>query len=273
MRRVEQHLCVNKDDRYGKNFMRDVQRWLSDEELRTIYTAAYWNDIEEEKKKPWWIEDGGYEVCRQYLERSKLMREYQQAEAFVLETSGGDLRIADLAAGIGWTSALLSKIAKVAEVHAVEISAHRLERLFPHSVAMFDGRPEKISRYLGSFYDIKLPDRSMDIVFLSQAFHHADRPLHLMMECDRVLKPAGRIVMVGEHGIGLVRLIKRFVKVLLRDGKVETQFHDLFPHDPVLGDHYYRKSDYYFLFSAMGYKAKHHVASTGQTIFVADKRG
>jgi ubiquinone/menaquinone biosynthesis C-methylase UbiE len=253
--------------------MKDVQRWLSDDEVRSIYTAAYWNDIKEEQKKEWWIEDGNYERCQLHLERSRLMSEYRQAEAFVRELSGGELKIADLAAGIGWTTALLSKVDNVAEVHAVEISTHRLERLFPHSVAMFNGRPEKISRYLGSFYDLRLSNESMDVIFLSQALHHADRPLRLMMECDRVLKPGGRIVVVGEHGIGLWRLFRRFVKVLLRDRRIETKFQKLFPPDAVLGDHYYRISDYYFLFSAMGYLAKHRIASTGQTIFVADKCG
>jgi|SRR5450631_1846149 len=249
----------------------DVQRWLSDHELEGIYTSSYWNNLAEEKKKEWWIEDGDYDRCRRYLERSKLLLEYGEAEIFVRELTGSNLMVADLAAGTGWTSALLSKIDGVAGVHAVEISRHRLERLFPHSVSMFEGRPEKIRRYLGSFYDLKLPDRSIDVVFLSQAFHHADRPIRLMVECDRVLKPGGRVVLVGEHGIGIRRFVKRFLKVLLSERRLVTRFDQLFPPDPVLGDHYYRQSDYYFLFSAMGYKAKHHVASTGETIFVADK--
>ena len=251
----------------------DVQRWLSDDELREIYTSSYWNDIEEEKKKEWWIEDGDYGRCRRYLETSKLMEEYQQAEAFIRAIPQDDLRIADLAAGTGWTTALLSKLDNVAEVHAVEISLHRLERLLPHSVAMFTGRAEKIRRYLGSFYDLRLPAKSMDLVFLSQAFHHADRPIKLMVECDRVLKPGGRIVMVGEHGVGGSWLMRRFFKALLRQRRIVTDFHQLFPPDPLLGDHYYRRSDYYFLFVAMGYTLEHRIAATGQTMFIADKRG
>jgi ubiquinone/menaquinone biosynthesis C-methylase UbiE len=248
-----------------------VQRWLSDEELGRIYTSRYWNDIEAEKQKEWWIEDGDYDRCRRYLQRSKLMLEYEQAENFIRELPGHNLQIADLAAGIGWTSALLSKIDSVAEVHAVDISVHRLERLFPQCMSMFGGRCEKIRRYLGSFYDLKLPERSVDVIFLSQAFHHANRPLHLMMESDRVLKPGGRMVMVGEHAVGIVWLAKRFIKVLVQNRRITTNFQELFPPDPLLGDHYYRLSDYDFLFSAMGYRAKHCVASTGQCIFVADK--
>jgi ubiquinone/menaquinone biosynthesis C-methylase UbiE len=249
----------------------EVQRWLSDEEIARIYTAAYWNDVDAEKSKEWWIEDRDYARCLGYLHDSRLMQEYRQAEEFIREIPGDKLRVGDLAAGIGWTSALLSKLDEVAEVHAVDISVHRIERLFPHCVSMLDGAGGKIRRYLGSFYDLKLPDGYLDVVFLSQAFHHAERPLQLMMECDRVLKPSGRLIMVGEHNIRALQMIRRFFKVLLQQRKIVANFRGLYPPDPVLGDHYYRHTDYHFLFDAMGYDLRHRVASTGQTIYVADK--
>jgi ubiquinone/menaquinone biosynthesis C-methylase UbiE len=249
----------------------DVQSWLTESELREIYTAAYWNDVEEEKKKEWWIEDGDYEKCRCYLERYGLLDEYRQAEGFIGDLPRAGLRVADLAAGIGWTSALISRIGSVAEVHAVEISRHRLERLFPHSVSMFAGRADKIRRYLGSFYQLQLPPQSMDVVFMSHAFHHADRPLQLLRECDRVLKPGGRILVSGEHEIGFRRLARRFLGALLRERRLVTDFRGLFPPDPVLGDHYYRYSDYCQLFEPLGYQLQHRVAGSGNGLYIADK--
>lgn len=251
--------------------LREVQSWLNDGQLREIYTAAYWNDIEEEKKKEWWIEDGDYLKCRRYLESSGLLHEYQQAEAFISGMPQAELRVADLAAGIGWTSALISRIASVAEVHAVEISRHRLERLFPHAVSMFSGRPEKIRRYLGSFYDMKLRAQSMDVVFLSHAFHHADRPRELLGECDRVLKPGGLIIVSGEHEIGWRLLTRRFLAALLRDRRLVTDFRRLFPPDPELGDHYYRYADYRRLFEPLGYKLQHRVAASGNGLYIGEK--
>jgi ubiquinone/menaquinone biosynthesis C-methylase UbiE len=248
-----------------------VERWLSDEELGRIYTASYWNDIEQEKDKPWWIEDGDYERCRRYLDDSGLMLEYRQAEEFVRSMGGDGLKVVDLAAGIGWTSSLLSRVENVAEVHCVEISSHRLERLLPHSVVMYGGSAAKIRRYLGSFYDVKLPDHSMDVVFLSQAFHHADRPLRLLMECDRILKPGGRILVVGEHWLRPTWVMRRFLAMLFRKRRIVTDLHELFPPDPVLGDHYYRRSEYYLLFGAMGYRTRHRVAATGHMLYIADK--
>lgn len=251
--------------------LKAINCWLTDAELSAIYSSEYWNDIEAEKSKEWWIEDGDYERCRNYLETSGLMLDYRQSEAWVLEMGRKNLRILDLAAGIGWTSALLSKLDCVAEVHAVEISRHRLERLFPHAALMFGGRENSIHRHLGSFYDLRLPEQSMDVVYLSQAFHHADRPLHLLLECDRVLARGGRILLIGEPCISGAQIGRRFVRALLKDREVVTDFYRLFPPDAESGDHYYKRSDYYFMFRAMGYRLKHKVLSSGGIAYVADK--
>jgi ubiquinone/menaquinone biosynthesis C-methylase UbiE len=251
--------------------MRALDSWLSEAELATIYSTAYWNDIEAEKKKEWWIEDGDYERCRRYLERSGLMQEYRQAEQWIRAMPRSDLRVLDLAAGIGWTSALLSKLSGVSEVHAVEISRHRLDRLFPHAVTMFTGEEGKIHRYLGSFYDLHLPDRSMDVVYLSQAFHHADRPLHLLVESDRVLKRGGRILLIGEPHVTGRQIARRILRKLVRERRLVTDFYALFPPDEDTGDHYYTRSDYYFMFRSMGYEIQHHVLVSGNIAYVADK--
>lgn len=253
--------------------MHDIENWLSEEQLGSIYTSSYWNDIDEEKKKEWWIEDGNYAKCLNYLKSSKLLYEYQESQKFIGNFPGDSIKIADLAAGIGWTSALLSKLPKVSEIHAVEISKHRLDSLFQHSVKMLSGEDNKIFRHLGSFYDLHFDDNSIDIIYLSQAFHHADNPLRLLIECDRVLKSRGRIILVGEHYIGVDKIIRRFLSTLIKSKKVTTNFYKLFAPDHMSGDHYYRCSDYYFMFGAMGYDVKHQVLENDNAIYIADKRG
>ncbi len=84
---------------------------------------------------------------------------------------------------------MLSKESKVSEVVTIEFSRHRLDILFPYSIDMLQGKPEKIKRYMGSFNDIQLKSNEFDIVFMAQAFHHADRPLALLSEIDRILRP------------------------------------------------------------------------------------
>jgi len=181
--------------------------------------------------------------------------------------------IVDLAAGIGWTSVLLSKLPNIKEVNAVEISKHRLGSLFEHSVKMLKGDKNKIFRYLGSFYDLKFEDKSVDIIYMSQAFHHADKPLKLLVECDRVLKDSGRIILVGEHYIGAKRIIRKLLVNLIKRSNFTTNFYELFTPDEELGDHYYRRSDYYFLFGSMGYELKHQHLKSENVIYIADKKG
>jgi SAM-dependent methyltransferase len=253
--------------------MREIKNWLSDEELKLVYTSSYWNDIEEEKKKEWWIEDGNYKKCLDYLKSSKLLYGYQQSEKFISNFATISIKIADLGAGIGWTSALLSKLQNISEVHAVDISKHRMDSLFKNSVKMFSGEEDKIFRYIGSFYDLKFKDKSMDIIYMSQSFHHANKPLKLFLECDRVLKNNGRIILVGEHYIGIKLIIRRFLSILIRQKKLITNFYEIFPPDKRLGDHYYRRSDYYFMFGSMGYDVKHQQLDGGNVIYIADKKG
>jgi ubiquinone/menaquinone biosynthesis C-methylase UbiE len=253
--------------------MRNIEYWLSDKDLNNIYTSSYWNDIEEEKKKGWWIADGEYKKCLDYLKSTNLLSDFLLSEAYIKEYTekNENIKIADLASGSGWISALLSKLENINEVIAVEISKHRLETLFEHSVKMMKGNGDKISRYLGSFYDIKLEPESVDIVYMSQAFHHADKPMQLLIESDRILKKGGRIILVGEHYIHTFRFLKRILGYLKETKKISFDFYELFTPDPVLGDHYYRHSDYHFMFKSFGYDLKYEITGKGSIIYVADK--
>ena len=237
----------------------------------SIYSSEYWNDIKEETKKEWWIAEGNYQKCLDYLQRRRLLYEYEEAEKYITTSLGISLKIADLASGIGWTSVLLSKLPNISEVHAVEISKHRLAELFEHCSKMLDGDDSKLFRHLGSFYDLKFDDQSMDLIFLSQAFHHAEKPLALLTECDRVLRNGGRILLIGEHYIGIKQILRSFLSNLIKKRKVVTNFYELFPPDEKLGDHYYRRSDYYFMFGSIGYHVKHQILDTGKVIYIADK--
>lgn len=250
--------------------MKKIVNWLTEKEIKSLYTSDYWNDVEIEKQKDWWIADGNYEKCLNHLKSSKLLYEFDNAKQYINE-KGGSLKVLDIAAGIGWTSVLISKISNVKEVHAVEMSKHRIGILFEHSMKMLEGIESKVFRYLGNFYNLKLKDNSVDVVFMSQAFHHADKPLKLLLECDRVLKSNGRMILVGEPIINFKMLIRRFLSRLMKKRKFTLNFFELFPPEAVGGDHYYRKSDYYFLFQTIGYSVKHLVLENDSVIYIADK--
>jgi SAM-dependent methyltransferase len=252
-----------------------VEHWLDERTLSSIYSSRYWNDLDAERTKEWWIA-GGDEAAflrlRNYLEDSGLMDDYRIAENYIVNMTKPRLAVADLASGIGWTSSLLSRLPNVGAVHAVEISQHRLELLFPQAVKMFDGQWTKISRKLGSFYDLRFEDSSLDVVFLSSAFHHAETPLRLLTEIDRVLSAGGRLILIGETHISRWSIARRVVKLLMTKRRLTTNFFELFPPDDELGDHYYRDSDYYFFAQMLGYKVlKYSVQRTGTAVVVMEK--
>ena len=253
-----------------------VEHWLDDGALRSIYSSRYWNDLAAERAKEWWIADGSetaYARLRAHLEDSGLIEDYRVGEAYVAGMTSSGLSVADLASGIGWTSSLLSKLPNVGRVHAVEISQHRLELLFPQAVRMFGGIWAKISRNLGSFYQLKFGDSSLDIVFVSSAFHHAENPLRLLTEIDRVLRPGGRLILIGETHISRWAVARRIAKMLLTRGRLTTNFFELFPPDDEMGDHYYRESDYYFFAQMLGYRVlKYSVQRRSTAVVVLEKR-
>jgi ubiquinone/menaquinone biosynthesis C-methylase UbiE len=255
--------------------LRPIVKWLDEEALSSIYTSQYWNDLSAEQSKEWWIADGGeaaFERLRASLDEVGLMAEYRIAEDYIAKLPRIDLNIADLASGIGWTSSQLSKLPNVASVHAVEISQHRLELLFPQAVRLFKGEAVKLSRNLGSFYNLQFAGSSMDIVFLSSAFHHASDPSKLLTEIDRVLKPGGALILIGEVFIGRNHIFRRILKKLLLERKYCTNFHELFPPDQVLGDHYYRVGDYNDFFQMVNYKVVKYSVQNNQTcMFIAEK--
>jgi len=252
-----------------------IEHWLDEQTLSSVYSARYWNDLAAERTKEWWIADGGeaaYARLRAYLEQSGLMEDYKLAETYVSNIAKSQLTIADLASGIGWTSSLLSKLPNVGRVYAVEISQHRLELLFPQAVQMFGGNWTKLSRNLGSFYELRFGDSSLDVVFLSSAFHHAENPLRLLTEIDRVLRPGGRLILIGETHVSHWSVARRVVKTLLTRRRLTTNFFELFPPDDELGDHYYRDSDYYFFAQMLGYSVlKYSVQRRSTAVVVLDK--
>lgn len=224
--------------------------------MNNIYTSEYWNDIEKEKKKAWWIEDEDFTNCINFLNKEMLLSQYEIVEKKIknfLERKEQCI-IADVGAGIGWTSSLLSKLPQVAEIHAVEISRHRLE-LHEKAFLMFDGNQEKHYRYISSFYNMPFSDGMFDIVFMAQAFHHAENPDLLLYECKRILKKSGMIVFIGEHFVSKMSWLSVFLKNL-RKKNITFDTQVLFPPDNILGDHYYTRRFYKNIFRKNGFTLK-----------------
>ena len=95
-----------------------------------------------------------------------------------------------------------------------------------------------------------------------------------MTEIDRVLRPGGRLILIGETHISRFAVARRIAKMLLTRRRLMTNFFELFPPDNELGDHYYRESDYYFFAQMLGYRVlKYSVQRRSTAVVVLEKVG
>lgn len=260
-----------------------VLSWIDESDLAAVASSTFWNDEEKEKEKPYYV-TGRHDAAKLWTYLRETTSYYEQFEYAVrmaerLGVAPKGVGV-DLAAGVCWTTALLSQIPEVDRVYAVEISKHRLTLLAPNVCDALDAQSDKIVRVLGSFYDVRLPDSSVDFCMMSQSFHHADEPLGLLAELRRILKPGSPTLIIGEDPIypstNLLKRLKNVAKIVVPRRfyiappvyKMFPRFQELFPTDLETGDHYYRIRDYRRMFEAGGFTL-HQSRSNGFTVFVA----
>lgn len=171
--------------------MKPIIEWINKQEVGEIYTSTYWNDVEVEKKKEWYLMDKSDKKLVNGLHSKGLFEEYKIAQTKLEKKSLLHGNILDVAAGVCWTSALLSRCKRVNRIDALDFSWHRISQLAPIVCEQFEANTDKIQRIFGTFYDIKRGNDEYDLIFMSQAFHHAENPVRLLIECDRVLRPGG----------------------------------------------------------------------------------
>jgi len=99
--------------------------------------------------------------------------------------------VADLGAGEGWLSQLLARRAE--KVIAVDNSPKMVA--FGRNEAKKKGIPNLEYR-LGDLADPPIPARSVDLVILSQALHHAANPQQAVTAAARLLRKGGRLIVL-----------------------------------------------------------------------------
>lgn len=250
-----------------------TESWLSDEDLQLINYSDYWNDEEQERSKEWNVLDGNFAKMENHLSANGLPAAieacvYTAKKRFGCELTGKGI---ELAAGNLWTVPHLFRLGKIEQLYCLEYSRHRLFNLGPKILDHYSVPAELVTLVFGSFYSINIPDQSLDFVFMSQAFHHADYPDKLLSEINRVLKTGGLVIMIGEEYINLIqRRLKFAVRYILSSiipnklqlmmlgrildrGKLFANRAELFPDDPIMGDHYYSNREYGDMFINHGF--------------------
>ena len=263
-----------------------VEYWSSEPEIGSTAYFDYWNNEEIEKLKPWHVLESGFGGLEQHLKKTGLVRQLEQCLDRAAQLGHAVHGIgADLACGVLWaTSFMLKRIGSISKIYGVEYSTHRLLEIGPAVLRYYGVEADKVVLCLGSFYEIRLPDESVDFIILAEAFHHADEPGRLLAEIRRVLKQSGVVLVVGEHRIPNAAVLygRNFVKhigsrvlpkiaqrwffgTMINSVSLFPSPEELLRPDPIMGDHYYLLRQYKQMFSAHGFG--HHRIRTRRCPF------
>lgn len=112
--------------------------------------------------------------------------------ADMLGDAGQNARIVDLGAGYGGSARYLVNEAGASEVVCVNISEtqNRINRDKNKAAGLSD----RIDVLHGSFDDVPAKDETFDIVWSQDSFLHGADRQRIIAECERVLKPGGRLI-------------------------------------------------------------------------------
>lgn len=106
--------------------------------------------------------------------------------------------ILELGAGSCWFSALISKIPKVQNIYALDISKELLETIGNKVIIDLKGNREKIKFINADFHKLPFTDNKFDIIVCDASLHHAQNLPVLLKEANCVLKNDGLLIAIRE---------------------------------------------------------------------------
>jgi ubiquinone/menaquinone biosynthesis C-methylase UbiE len=128
-----------------------------------------------------------------WLEREE--REMEENTSLLLKNLAvkPGMVVADIGAGSGYHSALLSKMVGTGKVFAVDVE--------PEMIAYLNARikQEKLSRIvpvLSTEQKVSLPENTIDMMLLVDVYHEFSFPYEMALSMRDALKPGGKLVLV-----------------------------------------------------------------------------
>jgi ubiquinone/menaquinone biosynthesis C-methylase UbiE len=109
------------------------------------------------------------------------------------------MAVADIGAGTGLFTMLFAKAVKPGgRVYAVDISTASIELI--EKTAKAQG-VDNVTAILGDGTGVGLADASVDLAYLSDVYHHFERPAQTLAAIRRAIKPGGRMVVIDYERI------------------------------------------------------------------------
>jgi predicted methyltransferase len=107
--------------------------------------------------------------------------------------------VADVGAGTGLFTRLFAKeVGAKGKVYAVDIAPKFLEHI--EKTCKADGI-KNVKTVRCTQTSVELPEKSVDLVFICDTYHHFEFPQKTMASIHRALRPGGRVVLVDFHRI------------------------------------------------------------------------
>ncbi len=152
---------------------------------------------------------GGAESYEEWL--SLVKNDFPRLLPYLAQEHGMDFRgrILEIGAGAAWLSAELSKLPRVVEITAIDVSPRLLREEAPKIFAMLNAKSSKITRMPGDCHHLDFPDNHFDFVVCASLLHYVENMVQVLREAGRVLKPGGQFVAVREPVWPLVKIRSR----------------------------------------------------------------
>jgi SAM-dependent methyltransferase len=104
------------------------------------------------------------------------------------------MAVADIGAGTGFFTRLFAeKVGPAGKVYAVDIAPQFLAHIAADARKR---RQDQVVTVLVSQDSTNLPKASVDVVFLSDVYHHLEKPEQVLASIRQALRPGGRLVVI-----------------------------------------------------------------------------
>ncbi len=156
----------------------------------------------------------------QWLERpSRETSEHPQQAITALDLKPTDL-VADIGAGTGYFTFRISPLVPQGKVLAVDVQPEMLELI---NFVKTQENITNVEPILGTIDDPNLPESTVDLALMVDAYHEFQYPQEMMQGIVKALKPGGRVVLLEYRQENPFILIKELHKMSEKQVKKEME--------------------------------------------------